>query len=133
MTLGFWAISVTLVFMTGAYSAPSKSCSCAHRSTAPPLAHNKRNGIGVMLSMRSAGQWLAIDDQPRVWIARHELEASPAAPATPIEQWSETQMLGAMLEAISRRAGMMEVTNAPQQQKPIILQRGVIPSLERPL
>jgi hypothetical protein len=50
--------------------------------------HNKRNELGTGV-MRNQGQWLAVDDQPRVWFARHELEQAPGAPATPIEEWSD--------------------------------------------
>jgi hypothetical protein len=65
-----------------------------------------------MLSMRHAGQWLAVDDQPRVWFAMSELLSSPHAPSRPFREWTSEQTLACMVEAIERRSGLMEVTRA---------------------
>jgi hypothetical protein len=65
-----------------------------------------------MFSMRQACQWLQIDDRPAVWFSRYELETCPHAPATPIESWSDTETLAAMLESLSRRSEIKEVTTA---------------------
>jgi hypothetical protein len=64
--------------------------------------------------MRNNGHWLAVDDQPRVWFSIRELESAPHAPPSPIETWSYTETLAAMISAIERRSGLMEVTTARQ-------------------
>jgi hypothetical protein len=84
---------------------------CVSGSLAPPSTHKDHNGTGVM---RNSEQWLCVDDEPRMWFARHELESAPRAPAAPFETWSYTETLAAMISAIERRAGLMEVTTARQ-------------------
>jgi hypothetical protein len=63
-----------------------------------------------MLSVDHANRrWLAINGVPRVWVALSELLSSPTAPAAPFDEWTDTQVLGAMFQAIERRAGIDEV------------------------
>jgi len=64
----------------------------------------------------SRGRWLYCDNQPRVWFARHELEQAPHVPTAPLEEWSGTETLAAMIEAITRRADLTEASTVRNSQ-----------------
>jgi hypothetical protein len=64
--------------------------------------------------LASRGRWLYCDDQPRVWFSRSELEATEHAPAAPLEEWTNEQILAAMMEAVTMRADIMEVCTERQ-------------------
>jgi hypothetical protein len=56
----------------------------------------------------SQGRWLYCDDQPRVWFAMVELQASPHAPPKPFKEWTADQVMACMVEALSRRSEIKE-------------------------